>query len=297
MVKINNETFSDLECVKLDNGTISTWLTKSVGPRIIGLSAFGSSNILAILPDSKADFEGVGTYFFRGGHRLWYGPEVPQTTYLPDNDPLEIQSLKNGLRVTQPVDKIGIQKSIIVELAESAPEIVINHFLTNTSNKTVELAPWAITQIRKGGVGIFPQQSGPTDPYGLLPNRHFVLWPYTKISSPHIQWEDEVFFINANLKEGALKIGFPNTAGWQAYAMKDGNLFVKRMEYQKEAEYLDRGSSSETYCCPDFIELESLSPLQRLAPGSTSKHQEIWQLYQKDKWPEEISNLFKLYKG
>jgi len=80
------------------------------------------------------------------------------------------------------------------------------------------------------------------------------------------------------MREGALKIGFPNPAGWLAYAVDD-TLFVKRAAYQPDADYFDRGSSSECYCNPRFLELETLGPRTVLAPGQSITHCEAWALY------------------
>ncbi len=44
-------------------------------------------------------------------------------------------------------------------------------------------------------------------------------------------------------------------------------------------DYLDFGSSSECYCNPEFLELETLSPRTILAPGQSVSHREIWRLY------------------
>jgi hypothetical protein len=119
---------------------------------------------------------------------------------------------------------------------------------------------------------------GPADAYGLLPNRHIVLWPYTQISSPHITWGDRYLFVAATMRDGALKIGFPNPAGWLAYTLGDA-LFVKHAAYRPDAAYFDRGSSSECYCNPRFLELETLGPRARLAPGESLGHRETWTIY------------------
>ena len=39
------------------------------------------------------------------------------------------------------------------------------------------------------------------------------------------------------------------------------------------------GSSSQLYCQPEFIELETLGPRKVIAPGETVTHRETWQLY------------------
>jgi hypothetical protein len=78
---------------------------------------------------------------------------------------------------------------------------------------------------------------------------------------------------------GQLKVGFPNPAGWLAYVV-DGTMFVKYAAYQPESAYFDGGSSSECYCDPRFLELETLGPRIWLAPGASTSHRETWVIHE-----------------
>lgn len=271
--------FAHYDCVRLENEALALWITRSVGPRIIGLALQGSESLFAVLPDDKTECPGIGTFSFRGGHRLWYAPEDLRITYLPDDDPVRIDEVQNGLVVTQPIQaQTGIQKSLTITLPGQDARVVIDHSLHNRGRDPVELAPWAITQFKPGGVAILPQVTYPVDEHGLLPNRQIALWPYTQIESPHIIWGDRYVLVEAAMQDGALKIGFPNPVGWLAYAVGD-TLFVKQAEYQPQATYFDRQSSSECYCNPRFLELETLGPCTHLAPGGSVMHRETWTLY------------------
>lgn len=268
--------FAGYPCLKLDNGAVSIWLITSAGPRIIGFSLPDGDNVLAVLPDFTLPTAENQVYRLRGGHRLWHAPEDRVRTYVPDDQPPVIEEIENGVRATQPVESLtGIEKHMCVTLPDERPRAVIEHRLTNHGIWPVELAPWAITQLKPGGLGILPQ---PTTDTGLLPNRRLALWPYTNMRSPHIHWGDRFIFIEAGLEDGALKIGWANTVGWLAYAV-DHTLFVKEASYQEDAEYFDYGSSSECYCGPAFIELETLGPRVVLQPGESTTHREVWSLH------------------
>ena len=285
--------FAGQSCSKLENSQLSLWITREVGPRILGLRLLGEENLMAVLPDAKIPVIGAEDYFLKGGHRLWYGPENPLTTYITDDRPVEIATITNGLKVTQPVDNpTCIQKSFQVILDENLALVTIDHNLTNQGHDDFKLAPWAITMLRPGGVGILPLQSKYDDEYGLLPNRQLVFWPYTEINSPHLVITDRAVAVRASMTRGALKVGLPNTHNWLAYAI-DGILFVKRSEYLKGANYLDLGASSQIYCNPDLIELETLGPVTNLKPGDSVEHQEIWQIYLEENWPPEIFDIYK----
>ena len=279
MLKRTAVEFAGYTCVKLENDTLALWVTQSVGPRIIGLALQGGDNLLVQLPDLKIDCPGEGVYSFRGGHRLWYAPEDPWRSYLPDETPVTITDVEGGIQVVQPVEsQTGIQKSMIITLPDEGGRVVIDHRLENLGDAPIELAPWAITQLRPGGVGILPQPRAQVDEAGLLPNRHLVLWPYTEINSPHVTWGDRYIFISADLAEGAFKVGYPNPLGWMGYAVDDV-LFVKSAAYQTAAYYYDRGCSTECYCGPLFLEAETLGPRTVLASGESVTHREEWRLF------------------
>lgn len=279
MIRRSDTRFADYECVKLENDVLTLWVTQSVGPRIIGLALRGGDNLFAGLPDETLDCPGGGLFSLRGGHRLWYAPEDPRRTYLPDDAPVAITDTERGILVSQPVEvQTGIQKSLTIFLPPRGAHVIIDHALHNLGRSSVELAPWAITQLKPGGVAILPQGTTPADEHGLLPNRHIVLWPYTEINSPYIKWADRYVFVEATMRSGALKIGFPNPAGWLGYFVGD-TLFVKHAAYQADAAYFDRGSSSECYCNPRFLELETLGPRSSLAPGASVTHRETWTVY------------------
>lgn len=271
--------FMNLECIRLKNDSLELLVTQSVGPRLIRLSLPGEENLLAELPDVTLDCPGAGKLKLWGGHRLWHAPEVQRRTYLPDDQPLAVTEIENGVRVTQPTEaQTGIRKIMEIALPDQTATVIIDHLLVNLGMWPVELAPWAITQLRPGGFAVLPQVTTPADAGGLLPNRRLVLWPYTDVNNPHIRWGNRFIFVRANVQAGALKLGFANPAGWLAYHI-DRTLFVKQADYRPDGDYFDFGSSSECYCNPQFIELETLGPRTTISPGQSVTHRETWQLF------------------
>jgi hypothetical protein len=58
-----------------------------------------------------------------------------------------------------------------------------------------------------------------------------------------------------------------------------GNLrFTKRFDFAENAVYPDMNSNTELYTVGDFIEVETLAPLKKLAPGESAEHVERWEL-------------------
>ena len=295
MVLIYESELAGHKCTTMENDNLKLWITCDIGPRLLGLSFRGGDNLLAILPDMTISFDGMDDYSPRGGHRLWSAPEVPEITYIADDRPVEIKPEGSGLKIIQEIESpTGIQKSWKVTLQDKKARVKLIHTISNQGDEPVELAPWAITQFRPGGTAILPLQTDLDDDHGLLPNRQIVLWPYTELDSPWLDVNDRAITVRASMKEGALKVGAPNPAGWIAYTL-DKTLFVKRAAYDREAEYLDRGASSQIYCGSDFIELETLGPVGTLSPGEFTDHQEIWEIYSEGDWPGEIKQLYKTF--
>jgi hypothetical protein len=267
--------YLDFDCVLLENKSISLLITQSVGPRIISLCFNGGDNLFAELPDFVTERPDGKSFYFHGGHRLWHAPENMPRTYVPDDEPVDVIPAKNSLSILQQVEiETGIEKSIRVSLVEDNPQVIIRHMLTNRNQWAVECAPWAITQFKTGGVAILPQSQEQTE---FLSNRVLALWPYTDLANPQVSWGNRYILVRAEMAS-PFKVGFPNPRGWLAYWL-DGTLFVKRASYDAQAEYYDFGSSSECYCNDRFLELETLAPIGKLAPGASITHTETWELY------------------
>jgi hypothetical protein len=263
------------ECVSLENKKIQLLVSRSIGPRILSLRFADGENLLAELPDFVIDCPGSGIFHAYGGHRLWHAPEQSNRTYLPDDSPLDIVPVENGYLVTQDVEaKTGLQKSMEICLQGDQPKVVITHRLSNLSLWPVMCAPWAITQLKTGGVAVLPQSCEET---GLLPNRSLAIWPYTDLASPNVTWGRNTILVSAAM-DTPFKIGFPNPRGWLAYWL-NGTLFVKRAKYEAQSSYFDFGSSSECYCNDKFIEMETLAPISTIEPGGSVTHVETWELF------------------
>ena len=275
-MKHTNEQYANYDCIKLENEALALWITQNAGPRIIGLSVPGGSNLMALVPQAVANTPAGHEYQFRGGHRLWHAPEDPERTYVPDDTAVTITHLPNGIQTTQAVEALtGIEKQMTITLPDESARVIIDHTLTNRGPWPVELAAWAITQLKPGGLAILPQAVEDT---GLLPNRRLTFWPYARIDSPHLQLGNRYIILHAAMQNESFKLGWANPHGWLAYWI-DNTLFVKQAAYQAEADYYDFGSSSECYCNDIILELETLGPRTTLEPNATVTHREEWRVY------------------
>jgi hypothetical protein len=250
-----------------------------VGPRIVRLFLAGSDeNQLAEAPDLRWETP-FGDYHTWGGHRLWHAPEAFPRTYIPDDGGLTVEETPTGVRLCQPTEvPTGIRKCVEIRLHADWPALTLAHRLQNDGLWPVELAPWAITQLPLGGVAVLPLPNGPLDASGMLPNRRLALWPYTVWPDPRLDLHTDYLLVQAQAHPSPCKIGYLNHHGWAGYVRR-GVFFCKRFEPHPDRPHPDLGCNVEVYCNDDFIELETLAPLQRLEPGQAATHVETWEFY------------------
>lgn len=278
MEKVNYLGLPD--CYKLSNGTVELVVTTNVGPRILRYAFCDEENILGEAPGAVVKTE-LGEWKPLGGHRLWAAPEAVPRSYAPDNDPVEFESeSSNHIRLTQRIEPAtGIQKEMTIVLDDEGAGVSINHKITNRNLWTIEASAWALTIMNGGGEAIFPQE--PYRPWSEdpLPARPLVLWHYTDLSDP--RWTFSQTYIRLRTDEQLTepqKIGLLNKQGWAAYLRRQ-TLFVKRAPFTEGATYPDYNCNFQTYTAGNFIEVESLAPLQHLEPGASAEHTERWFLF------------------
>ncbi|HEX8637740.1 MAG TPA: hypothetical protein VF692_06745, partial [Pyrinomonadaceae bacterium] len=268
-------------CLRLTNGDAEIVVTTEFGPRIIGYSLAGGESILGLHPHAQVE-TALGTWKPYGGHRLWIAPENMPNSYAPDNAPVEydFDEHNNSVRLTTPVEAAtGMQKEIIVTLDETGSGVSVRHKITNRGAATAELSVWALTIMRGGGEVFIPNETfTPYSPQTLLPVRNLTCWSYTDFTDSRWQFDRDFIRLKVDENKGEpQKIGVFNKQGWAMY--RAGGLeFIKRFEFVENAVYPDMNSNTEIYTAGSFVEVETLSPLQKIAPGETAEHAERWEL-------------------
>jgi hypothetical protein len=278
--------------LRLTSGDTELIITLDVGPRILSYKLAGGKNVFKEFADQLGT-SGEKTWVGRGGHRLWTAPEDLTRTYAPDNGPVKYQELPGkepgviGVRLTPAPDTpYKIQKEMDVFLAPGS-RVEVVHRITNIGGDPTELAPWALTMMAPGGTEIIPlppKKPHPGDPKNahspddFAPNQHLALWSYFDFADKRWTFGSKYITLRQDAKHGPTKVGLAHRLGWVGY-LNGGTLFVKRLTYEPHQHYPDGGCNYETFTNQDFLEMESLGPVVRLAPGEKAQLTENWELH------------------
>jgi hypothetical protein len=288
------------DACKLSNGLIDLVVLTEVGPRVAFLGCCGGANQLHEVAE-QCGLSGGGEFRIYGGHRLWASPEV-ERTYYPDNRRVTVEAGTGSVIFTAlPEDDPpgeGLRKQIEIALEPGAAHATLVHRIRNCSQQATELSPWAITVMAQGGKAILPlPPRAPFSPQTLLPTGALILWSYTDLSDP--RWTIGTKYLQLR-QQASSAFRFPeqmggiySPLGWAAY-FREGQLFIKTAEVVPGAIYPDSGCNLEVFTDPHSLEVETLGPLVKLAPGEEAVHREDWWLFdglpdgEGDGWVDDV---------
>ncbi|MEM9950499.1 MAG: hypothetical protein AAF846_02770 [Chloroflexota bacterium] len=283
-------------CYRLYNDTVDVIVTTDVGPRIIYFGLRGGENMLHTVPEDLGQIGGDEWRMY-GGHRLWHAPEMKPRTYQADNDPVDYFDLDNIHYFVPPIETAtGIQKQISLFFKDDT--LVIDHTFTNNGMWSIDIAPWAITVMRSGGLAVMPLPPHVAHDVQLLPTHAITLWGYTSLNDPRLHFGDKYILMQqrADMDE-PIKIGLQVTqeylwsVGWLAY-VNDNTLFVKSFHPPlSETTYPDMGSQVEIFSDSDMLELETLGGSRQLRPDETLTHREYWSLHPNVRTPQDDAQI------
>jgi hypothetical protein len=266
-------------CYRISNGEVELIVTGDVGPRIIRYGFMGGQNLFKEFPE-QLDKSGEAAFQLRGGDRVWKAPEDPIASWQPDNVPVTVEITPTGVIAREPVEpQTQLQKEIEVSLAPSGSTVIVSHRIANHSLFPLEFAPWALTMMAPGGrvISGFPPRGH--HPQNLEATNPLVMWAYTNLADPRWGFTRKYLSLRQDpANSDAQKLGMFNTNTWAAYVL-NGEVFVKRTTADPAKTYPDFGCSFETFTNNEFLEVETLGPLTKVAPGSSVELVEHWGLF------------------
>ena len=278
-MKITEKMFSGFRSYALDIGGLTIGVPLDIGPRILHLATVKRPdfNLFGILPEAEMP-TADGVWKILGGHRLWSSPESKPRSYSLDNKPVKLETIGQSVTIRgNPEPENSVQKVITISPTQNG--VLVNHTIRNIGRWPISLACWALSVMRRNGRALIPMRPSKMDEEGLLPDRHFTLWPYTNMADVRLTFKNDHLIMKQDPEaEAPLKIGAVANPEWVAYHA-DGLLFVKQFR-QERGEYPDFGCSVEVYTNSVMLELETLGSLRTIAPSESLEHTEIWRIFE-----------------
>jgi hypothetical protein len=266
-------------CYCVTNGEVELIVTSDIGPRIMRFGFVGGKNLFKEYEEQLGGTD-EPEWKLRGGHRIWSAPEDAKRTYALDNSAARIDVAGDRLTATSEVEAdSGLEKQIEVRLAPKGTGVEVVHRLKNTLPWAIELAPWALTMMTPGGMGITGHPPRALHTEVLQPTHPLVMWAFTDLSDPRWKFTRKYLLLKQDPEnKEPQKIGHFNPDTWGAYLL-GSELFLKRCKADPARTYADFGCSFEIFSRNDILELETLGPLQKVEPGASAEHVETWSLH------------------
>jgi hypothetical protein len=263
---------------RLTNGIVDVEITTACGPRVLRFGLTGERNLFALTPHLVTQTP-LGPWYPIGGHRLWVAPERMPGSYAPDAAAVALSDdAPLRLSASAPPDAAGMQKTMRLALEPDAARVVVTHEVVNHTCWPIRVAPWAITIVDPAGTAVLPQPVFRPHSEDFLPARPLVQWAYTDLTDARWHIGSRLLSLTPHVARPApQKVGAANHAGWCAVVYQDC-VFVKEAAYLAGQEYPDLGCSTELFTAGDYLEVETLAPLQWLEPGAMATHVETWSI-------------------
>ena len=266
-------------CVRLFNKMHELVITTDVGPRIIRYGNIGGQNLFREF-ENELGKKGGNEYRLYGGTRFWHGPEASPRCYFPDNNTVKYEWDNKVLTLLQDTESTtGMQKEVKISFDAVNSSVEITFLIHNRTLWDIKLAPWILSIMNLGGRGIIPQEPFQTWEERLTPARPLVLWRYTTMDDPRWSWGRRYIQLKQDPESKTRqKLGILNSLGWAAYYL-NGQVLIKRYNFDEKARYADFGVNTEIYTDADIFEVETLGAFATIKSGHHCIHKEKWYLF------------------
>jgi hypothetical protein len=279
MLKITAVEHDGLPAVELVAGGTRLVVVHAIGPRIAWFGAVGSDNLLFW---DFARRHGRGAWKLYGGHRLWTtrpDADEGEETYAPDNRACRVRSLRDGVAVSARCEATMLEKTLAIRARPSGWRI--DHRVRNVGDMLWAGGAWALTCTLPSARTRYRIPLPPPEPG----------WDAVTIVIPR-RWggghTSRVPDRQFNLTSNAIEIRPAGGEAKRMFGLPIGTLemvdpargaFTKHAPRAAGGAY-PLGANLAVYLGPArfMVELETMSPIARLAPGESLVHTEQWTL-------------------
>jgi len=279
--------------IEMANPDVRLVVVPAIG-RIMHYGFGGGENILwsdpelygQVLPDGQPQVDAEGQYVWTnfGGDKVWPNQQsefakINGHAWPPDHAfdgaVHEVGLLPDGVVISSPVSAYNGARSVReIRLAEQGTRVEIDQRIEKLAAAKVEplrYTIWNVTQIKP------PEQTlYPLNPHSHFERRYHPFGFAAGAATRNFTIEGDIGIFVPDPAE-AQKTG-ADSDRWLAGIVGDVVMaeFFRRDATQH---YPDGGLSAEVYTCPDYTELELLSPWVYLQVGETLTHEIAWELY------------------
>jgi hypothetical protein len=268
------------------------------------------------LPDPGAgSFPGTMEWMNFGGDKVWpmeqgrwqavNGSAWPPDPWF-DGAPHEFRPLLDGCVITGPTSRFNGSRSVReIRLAASGTRLSVRQRIEkirpvpSEASGPMLFTNWNVTQIRRTDRILFPAGL----PQPTRPWFHDYVFEGQSASGrvlkrPGPGRETGIFTPDP---VRSMKIG-ADADGWVA-GLVGSNLMIERFERFPDAAYPDGGLTIAAYACPEYAELEVMSPMVPLGPGETLTFNISWDLAdlssasETERLEEAIGSLTRMRPG
>ena len=244
-----------------------------IGARVTKL-AIGSTNVINpytcttySTSSTAACPNNAGSTFWTSPQSAWDGnasttgdwppvPEVDGSAYTPS-----ITS-SNHLVATGTANS-SLGASVTKDFSADAGTCWVTLLYTIKATKAIQVAPWEITRVPRGGIALFPLG----DSAKLAPGPLASYTTTSTTTTPSVVWFDDSSKAASNVSGS--KLVADGASGWFAYAL-GGNLFVKKYPDVLPAAFATGEGDVEGYAdTSGYLELEVQGAYTSLASGAS----------------------------
>jgi hypothetical protein len=246
-------------------------VSAQTGGRILDLK-IGDINLLTG-PDVNA--QNYGSTFWPSPQSTWGWP--PPTTL--DSEPYEVKSTDKKLSMISGVDtrfRVQFEKEIAISLADTSIKLVYR--IHNPSNTTVQMAPWEVTRVVRGGFTFYPKGSNDIR--------------YDTSDLP-LELLNGIYWLqDSNQPRGRAQKSFSDgSEGWTAFVWQNLMLIKKHEDIPVNAQAPEQ-AEVEIYLSGDsfYIEVETQGRYGSIGAGKSMTWIMQW-------YPRRLSENITLAKG